>query len=297
MQQKTSKKMIKGFLIVSTLLLTVTKTQAQQLWLTPQCSFANTQVYNKEDTKGYKHKRGYENPMSMIPTFQMGYGLNVGMSFKKERTGLLAIYTGFGMLPFKQNFKGNYTAPNDNTVATAYTYLNYMSIPLHAKFRIGRSKKIVPTLSAGINMLLLKNYIDEYKITFTQTNGSTFDAKNTIIGNTWESNSGFAYIANMDSWFYNKMVFCSYLSLGVNYHITEKMSVNLGIQNLYSFTDPENRKEISGKFETQLVSFKIKPYEIYVTKFNSRQAAQADDRKLTHLIHTGLQLSFTYKIF
>ena len=71
------------------------------------------------------------------------------------------------------------------------------------------------------------------------------------------------------------------------------MDLNFGIDNTFSLTNPENRNTIEGNISSQTGVYQIKPFEAFITKINGR--ADADKRRATYLIRTGINLSFTYK--
>jgi hypothetical protein len=291
--------MTKKDIYLGIVFLTITKLINAQMGLSiqPFFGYGKTSVYNKEDTKGYTHANGNANLLPMMATYMSNYGINIGVNWQKESTGLQSIYTGFGSMPFKQNFVGKISPqPNDNSTVTASTYLNYLTIPIHAKFRFGNSNKIVPFITAGLNIMLLQNYSDQYKAVLkSAVDTSTITITQSIINDKMELYNPVPTVATFNSWYYNKMVYCTYFNIGCDYNINSHMSINLAMQNLYSITNPENRNTIEGTISSQTGVYQVKPFESFISKINYR--GDADKRGATHLINTGINLSVTYKLF
>jgi hypothetical protein len=267
------------------------------IFIEPSVNYGKTSIYNKEDKKGYVHNAGHVNTIYMIPTYKPSYGVNLGICWDKQKTSLSTFGFGLHSMIFLQKFDAvEVTNTNYYGPLTASTELNYLCIPLHTKFRFGNSKYFVPTLTAGLNINLLQNYTDLYYASLTNKQDSTkLVIKQSVINNRLELwNPIPSKIVDLNSWYYNKVVFCSYLKFGFDYNITPKMNLNLGIDNIISFNNPENREEITGESVNTGLDIKIKPYESYIYKIFSRNYTN-DKRGTTYLIRSGINLSFSYK--
>ncbi len=259
----------------------------------PYINYGKTGVYNKEDTKGYTHGNGYVNPLPMVATFMPSYGMDVGFSWQRTKTGLQAIYTGVGNLPIVQNYAGHYSTATDNSVANARTTLNYINIPLHAKFRLGSAQKMVPFFTAGLNMLLLKSFTEDYKADVTFSGGTSVHITQTFIDNRLVIKDPIIFQAQYQRSVYEKMVLNSFLNVGVDYYFSPKLALSAAVFNMYSLSNPEYRGEISGNnSNSNFMSNKY--FDTYITKIRSR--GNADVRKESHIINTGLNISIIYKL-
>jgi hypothetical protein len=259
--------------------------------------FGQTSIYNKEDTKGhtYKYPAAWENPLGMTPTVKFNLGFETGMYWAKEKTGLQSLTAGIGSMMVQQNYTETKTQFTNRT-GGAVTKLYYLNLPWLATFRIGNSKKIVPTVSAGISFLNLRTNSDEYKATdldnFTGSNYTIIKTVNKNQIEYSESDPIYNSVITLNEVPYKKYVYCTNIAIGCDYHITENILVNASIYNLYSINDPEVRTPISGyRSNKPNLLQEFLPNNEVVNKVYFRAMA---DRPTTHIINTGAQIKFIY---
>jgi hypothetical protein len=265
--------------------------------ISPNFSYGSTSVYNKEDTKGFKHDNGYINPLPMKTTYKSNYGINIGVTFNKKRTGLIGIYTGIGKMDVLQNYSNNNTTLSiNNPVRVASTALNYLNIPIFAKFRMGKYLKFVPTISAGLNILLLQNYQDEYKETVMLASDSTvLNITRSVSGGKAEIKNPVLSVANFNSGYFTKNVVCSYFSFGLDYQLSKQIALNINLHNTYSLNNPEDRSILQGSTFGQEGTSLLRPYEAYISKMFYRGTSNI--RGTSHIINTGLNVGITFNFF
>jgi hypothetical protein len=94
------KKILKPILLLLPIAVSYQTAAQVGFSISPNFGYGNTSVYNKEDTKGYKHTNGYINPLPMVASYKPSYGIDIGLSWQRENTGLLGIYNGYSNMPF-----------------------------------------------------------------------------------------------------------------------------------------------------------------------------------------------------
>ncbi len=279
------------------LFLPIVSTAQLAFFIKPYFAYSNTSLYNAEDVKGYTTST-YTTLMPMIASYSTSYGADLGVTWQKENVGF-SINTGVSYLPFKQKYSGDFFYPNDPGSASAKTTLNYLRVPLHAEVNFLNTHKIVPTIGIGASVFQLVNYTDEFYGILPSVNpgGSQIEQSMVIKNKEYSSNIGIGSVGFLDKWYYNKTIFNSFVSLGADYRINERVSITSKILNTYSFNNPETSENISCNFQntsgTGGGSFNYNPYKQLIGKIIQRDPTWAT-RPTTHLIQTGFLIGFKF---
>jgi hypothetical protein len=289
------------FLILIIGLSKIAKAQ-NGLFISPQVSFANTQLFNKEDKAGFTFKEGQKNFLPMVTTYSPCYGGIIGLARNNNGVGLYAVYSGVSYQSFKQKYKGSFGLGIDPDGATSTTTLNFVQIPLIAEVSFGSGDRtITPIAGIGLQYASLRSYSDVYHADVKDTSGNLIFMIDQTIKNDYYSNaySGLdIQSAKFDTWYFKKNILNSYLCIGAKIRLGNRIDVLLKCFNTMSLTQAETTDKKNYYFagNAGLIYEQFNPYDMFVNKVLAR-GEDREKRPPSKLIQTGLSLNVNFKLY
>ena len=238
-------------------------------------------LYNKDEFTAVEDNFGIKNDSIMVNG--LSYGITYG-HFLKKSTGI--------------NIQFLYTTQTQYYKAikqfTGHTNLQYFKIPFEFIYR----KELVPDnyifFKSGIQLSYLTEALD-YSESKSLHNYTYIDKNNTMSGTGFTPEPDRKYFFD---WRYNRFILGTVLSVGYEYYLNNKISINIGLTGNIDLTNIDNTGALEYIYQTNENGDIIRQTQQYnVPRWNKYRigyGAPQYDRKPSHNIHLGLEFGFKY---
>jgi hypothetical protein len=277
---------------------------AQGYFVMPNAGFANTTIFNKEDTKISNQQ------LAMQTSFAPNFGINFGKQKILEKRGIMAIVTGVNYTPIVQKYAGQHVMLSNtylNSTSKATATLKYLNVPLQLMYALTNPKKVTPILQCGININLLTGYSVFYDAIIPiepPTGPTTIEFNYSLRNNTIVNKQGTQGFANynIDKWYYKRLLVGANLAVGTLIKLNTKCDLSIVAGTAVSILNPENSTMIKHIIKTGNMdelgyapTATFNPVEKRYSMFRLRGNLPA--KKASHNIATGLNIGIKYYLF
>jgi len=209
-----------------------------------------------------------------------------------QKKGFSGISIGIGYQPVHYTRRSIYSSTAYTGISEGDTRLKYLTLPVMANFVLQRRNAITWSLSGGLKLSYLINYIDDIAQTTQYPSGTSIiidtrtenkELESTITDNgTRLLPNGLHQYAILSQPIFNPLILSALLRTGVDYSLNHKMAVGVSVNAGYSINDVEKKGTIGVANQLQYV-FQDDRYYF-------------DGRAPQHILNLDFLLTFKYKL-